>query len=85
MKIAEFRKLKGTARRSKFGNVKTVYGDNVFHSKKEAHRAMELDILKRAGKVFSWEPQVPLPIEYRKQKICTYIADFRVKYPDGHI
>jgi|SRR5690348_7743536 len=40
----------------------TVYEGNVYHSKFEAHRAYELDLLLRAGKIKGWKRQVKLGI-----------------------
>jgi Protein of unknown function (DUF1064) len=55
-----------------------TYGGRVYHSKAEANRAAELDILKHAGKIAAWTSQVPFPIEVNGVYICTVIADFRV-------
>lgn len=71
--------------RSKYGNTKTVYNGQIFDSKKESLRAIELDFLQRVGVVKKWEPQPKFKFELNGQKICTYVADFKVEYPDGHI
>jgi hypothetical protein len=68
---------------SKYGNAKTVYNGVRYDSKKEANRASELDLLARAGVIKNWEGQVKLPIQHKGVKICTYIADFKVVYPDA--
>lgn len=76
-------------RKSKYGNIKTLYKNILFHSKKEATYAKTLDALKRAKKpeerVESYDCQRPYPIFINGKKVTTYIADFLVKYADGHV
>lgn len=81
MKVADFRKLK---KGNKYNNQKTTYNGREYHSKKEAIRAFELDLLVKAKVVRSWKPQVPFEFTYNGIKICKYYADFVVKYVDGH-
>jgi hypothetical protein len=73
---------------SKYHNKRTVYEGQTFMSKREAGYARTLDALKYAKdpkeKVVSYETQVPFQIELNGKKICKYIADFVVKYKDGH-
>ena len=72
-------------KRSKYRNKRTFYNGVWFSSQKEAGRAGELDLLVRSGYVRSWEAQPRFPIEHQGQKICTYVGDFKVEYPDGHV
>ena len=87
MKINNFGGYAEPAKRSKYGNQKTVYNGMTFDSKREAAFCAELDMLKRASnkaeKVISYECQVPFQIIHFEKKICKYIADFVVKYADG--
>lgn len=46
---------------------------------------MELDILIRVGAITRWSAQPEFKIEHKGVKICKYIADFKVQYPDGRI
>lgn len=73
---------------SKYHNKRTVYEGKTFMSKREAGYARTLDALKHAKdpkeKVVSYETQVPFHIELNGIKICKYLADFVVKYKDGH-
>lgn len=74
--------------RSKYGNRKTEYNGVTYDSKKEAAFAQELDVLKHAtgpDKVASWEGQVPYVCKVEGKKICTYKADFVVKYASGEV
>lgn len=71
--------------RSKFGNIKTDFNGRTFDSKKEATRAGELELLKKAGEVTEVEYQPEFPVVVNGKKICKYIADFRVTYADGHV
>lgn len=72
-------------RRSKYNNRRTFYSGRWYDSAKEAGRAGELDLLLRAGKIKGWVPQRRLPVLIGKFKVCDYIADFQVTYPDGRI
>lgn len=68
-------------KRSKFGNKRTLYQGVVFDSQKEASRAVELDLLKRAGEIICWQHHVVFPLS----KGVSYEADFVVVYPDLHV
>lgn len=67
---------------SKYFNCKTFYGGNVYDSKKEAKRAYELDLLRRAGFISNLERQRRFVLQdgfkIRGKSIreITYIADF---------
>lgn len=69
---------------NKFGAVKTEYNGYVFDSKKEAARAQELDLLIKAKEVVSVVYQPKFDCVVNGKKICTYKADFKVMYKDGH-
>lgn len=71
--------------KSKYRNKRTLYNGRLFASKKEAERAIELDLLVRSGIVKEWEAQPRFPMEHNGVKICSYVGDFRVIYPDGRI
>lgn len=72
-------------KRNKYGNRKTEYRGQLYDSKKEAHRAMELDMLVSSGLVSAWYPQHEFKFFLNGVDICSYIADFKVVYPDGHV
>ncbi len=75
-------------RKSKYGNVSTLYNGRTFASKLEANHAGELDMLRRAKEpdqqVKSVEYQYRIPVEVNGVRICTYVADFYVLFADGH-
>lgn len=50
------------SKRSKYGNIKTEYNGLTYPSKKQAKRAQELDLMKRAGKIIAWFPEVTFPL-----------------------
>jgi len=50
------------ATRTKYGAVRTSYNGVVYDSKKEAGKAAELDLLKRAGKIGFWLYHVSFPL-----------------------
>ena len=68
-------------KRSKYGNRRTLYEGVMFDSQKEASRAVELDMLKRAGEVICWVPHVVFPLS----KGVSYEADFVIVYADWHV
>jgi len=65
-------------RKHKYGARKTEYGGQMYDSAAEANRAAELDILKRCGKIQSWERQVSFPIVVNGRHVCKFVVDFRV-------
>lgn len=76
-------------RRSKFGNVRTAYNGRTFASKHEAACAGQLDMLRFAKdpqqKVVDIEYQHRIPLVVSGQKVCDYVADFRVLFADKHV
>lgn len=73
------------AGRNKFNAKKTEYDGRVFDSAAEARRAHELWLLKLSGEVTSIEYQPSFECIVNGQKVCTYKADFKVTYKDGHV
>lgn len=72
--------------RSKYGNVEREYGGRVYHSKREAQEAMELDILKKAGEIKEIIPQYKIDLRGLKgDHICNYYIDFRIEWTNGTI
>jgi hypothetical protein len=67
-------------RRSKYGNVRSVYDGRTYVSKLEARHAAELDLLKRAGEIRGWLPAISLPIPGTKRRM---IVDFLVIRSNG--
>jgi len=65
-------------RSGKFNAVRTKVGERTFHSKREAHRFKELQLLERAGKIKDLQLQVPFFLIIHEK----YIADF-VYYENG--
>jgi len=70
---------------NKFHAIRTEYDGRVFDSKAEAARAHQLWLLKLSGEVTNIEYQPTYECVVNGQKICTYKADFRVTYKDGHV
>lgn len=55
-------------------------------SKAEARRSQELELMRVAGEVAWWRPQVSIPCGVsEKGKITRYIVDFMVGWPDGRV
>lgn len=75
---------------SKYHNRKTVVDGITFDSKKESDYYCQLKMLKMAGEVTDFSLQVPFELQpkykYGNKTIRSikYIADFKVKYKDGH-
>lgn len=51
---AQYAKLAGKPKRSKYGNVKAMYRGERYDSSIEAYRASQLDLLQKAGKIEGW-------------------------------
>ena len=81
-------------RGNKYRAKRTDYGGRQYYSKKEAGRAYELDMIKRAGQIKEVTPQVTIRLKIpcpNKTKGCdghqlgTYRIDFQVEHNDGTI
>lgn len=69
--------------RSKYGSKKTEYNGVMYDSVKEVRYAQQLDLLIKAKELKSYERQIVIPLEVNGSKICKYICDFKLIYPDG--
>jgi hypothetical protein len=70
-------------RGNKFNARKTVYNGRTYDSRREAQYAAELDLLLKAGKIRSWEPQFPVPLFVNQTLVGKIVIDFRVEAADG--
>ena len=66
------------AKRSKYGNKKTVLGNVVYDSQKEANRAFELGLLLKAGVIKNLERQQRFDLipKTETERAAFYVADF---------
>ena len=71
------RAAKSFARRSKYGNIRTVVDGIKFASKAEANRYLVLKEKQRRGEISKLEMQPKFPITLKGRPICNYLADFR--------
>lgn len=73
--------------RNKYGARTCSYGGSIYHSRKEAAFAQELDSLKRAklkkDRVQEWKRQVKVSLDVNGLHVCNYFVDFLVTYADG--
>ncbi|MBC1974544.1 DUF1064 domain-containing protein [Listeria booriae] len=75
---------------SKYNNKKTTIDGFTFDSKAEAAYYVHLKLLKKAGEVecFKLQPRYLLQEAFTKNRKefrkIEYVADFEVKYKDGH-
>ena len=76
---------------SKYKAVKTMVGDEVFDSKKEAKRWVELRKMEEDGKIKDLARQVKFPLLPKQmldgkviERQCNYIADF-IYRENGHL
>lgn len=67
---------------SKYKNVWTVYNGVKYQSKAEADYAKYLDSLLLNGVINNWDRQIIFKLEIDGVKICSYILDFKIEYPD---
>lgn len=70
---------------NKYRAASSSYNGILFHSKKEAAYAAELDLRKKAGDILNWERQVKLSLDVNGYHITNYFIDFKVTYPDQTI
>lgn len=56
-----------------------IYNGHTYHSKAEAMKAAELDLMVRCGRIEAWFPQDPLQIRVNGHFICDVVVDFRVQ------
>lgn len=73
------------ASRNKYNAKLTEYNGVKYHSQREAKYAEQLDWLKKAGKIQSWERQVKLTLKVNGELICTYVVDFKVINSTGGV
>lgn len=71
--------------RLKYGNVPTEYRGGRFQSKKEARKAMELDMMKKGKAIKDWKPQHRLSLDVNGVHIANYYVDFMITHNDGSI
>ena len=73
--------------RNKYGARTCSYGGSIYHSRREAAFAMELDALKAARskkeRVSEWKRQVKVSLDVNGKHVCNYYVDFKVTYADG--
>lgn len=72
-------------RGNKYGAKSSIYNGISYHSKKEAGRAQELDLLKKAGEIKDWERQHKIDLKVNGYHICNYYIDFKVTHNNGDI
>jgi len=72
-------------RQNKYGNINQNYNGHLYHSKKEAAYAQELDLRVKAKDIKEWERQIPLHLYVNGYKICTYVIDFRIIHNDDSV
>jgi len=65
-------------RGNKFNAKSCMYNGVLYHSKREAGKAADLDLLVKAGEIKSWTRQVKIPLDVNGYHICNYICDFKV-------
>lgn len=75
MNLNEYRLMQ---KRNKFHAKSTSYNGRIYHSKKEASYAMELDWMKKAGMIKDWIPQFKLSLDVNEQYVTNYYIDFKV-------
>ena len=69
-------------RGNKYGAHQTEYNGVVYHSKKEAEYARELDLRVRAKDIKRWERQVKISLDVNNRHIANYSIDFVIQHLD---
>lgn len=70
-------------KQNKYKAVRQTYQGYSYHSKKEAQKAFELDLLVRAGEIKGWDRQVKFSLDVKGEHVTNYFADFVVEHTDG--
>lgn len=61
------------------------YNGRIYHSKKEAGAAQELDLRLKAKDIKAWEPQVKMSLDVNGHHITNYFVDFKITHNDDSI
>ena len=73
----------------KYHAKRTVYDGVRYDSKREAQHAAKLDLLRKAkpfgSRVVDLLRQARYPLRVNDVLVCTYVADFWVKFGDGRV
>lgn len=77
LSVAEYRKLRPSPKRRKYGNTKTVIDGHTFDSKHEAKRYAILKRREKAGEITGLLLQPRYPISINSIMVCTVVPDFR--------
>lgn len=73
-------------KRSKYGNIETMYDGTLYRSRSEAIYAKWLDSEKRLGRVTSWRYEIPIELNVQGgKKLWDYMCDFEVIFPGGRV
>ena len=70
-------------KRNKYKAIKQEFNGRVYHSKKEARYAQELELRKRIGEIKEIIPQFKIPLIVHGQLVGNYFIDFKVKLNDN--
>ena len=62
-----------------------TYNGVLYHSKAEAEKAAELDLLVRFNVIKGWARQVRIPLHVNGVVICHLVADFELRHQDGSV
>ena len=65
------------------GNIPSEYSGILYHSKREADYAHQLDLEKCGKLIKDWERQVRFSLDVNGIHICNVIVDFVITYRDG--
>lgn len=76
-------KFKDWKRKTKYGNISTVYAGTKYDSKFEAKVAQDLDFRLKAGELKEVQKQVTIDLMVNDTKVGTYRIDFVAHRTDG--
>ncbi len=76
--IAKPKRSKYGVRTDEAGKAARTYNGALYHSKREAQFAAELDIQAMVGQIAGYRRQVPYELVVNGTQICRYVADFVV-------
>ena len=69
--------------KSKYSSKTCEYKGSIYHSRKEAAYAQELDFRLKAKEFKKWERQIKIDLRLNGEHICNYYMDFVITHHDG--
>jgi len=83
--LIKTRKMRLTVNKNKYRNTRVSYDGRQFDSKRECEVYKRFAAALKGGAISELECQKRYRILVEGMHVCTYVADFWVKYPNGEV